>query len=169
MPWRASSYRKEQKTPPRQQRSCPRSRSTTSAQVSIPDPELTILKPSTVWIPPDPPPTMTTVSSDLTAFALDLALVTTLPTLDLSSFWLAVTTILSFLISADHLKRESRPGASSMSPDLTLKQAPCQGQTTRPSCERVPSSYQYMQTRKLRISLTLEGSSVLNTVSAQPL
>ena len=35
-------------------------------------------------------------------------------------------------------KQPSTPGASSTSPFLTLKQAPCQGQTTLPSFDNVP-------------------------------
>lgn len=88
---------------------------------------------------PAPPPTMTTVSCFPPGFSV-LALETKRPTLDFSSFSEALTTILPSLTVAENFQSESRPGASSISPVQTSKQAPCQGQTTLPSCDKVPSS-----------------------------
>jgi hypothetical protein len=52
-----------------------------------------------------------------------LALETTRPTLELISFSLAETTILPPSTDAENFQSESRPGASSISPEQTLKQA----------------------------------------------
>lgn len=93
--------------------------------ISMPPQEtvLTILKLSSVCIPPDPPPTITTVSSATCTWSLVLFLATILPTLDVTSFLEAVTSIWPFFTLVENDHRESRPGASSTSPEQTLKQA----------------------------------------------
>lgn len=83
---------------------------------------LTSRRLSMVWMAPAPPPTMTTFCFCVAAMGLRARAITR-PTLALTSFSDAETKILPSLISTAYFHSESRPGESSMSPVVTLKQA----------------------------------------------
>lgn len=93
-------------------------------------------RPSIAPIAPEPPPTMATCSAPAAVTGLQAMLGLRFPALMEASS--PVMNTEPFFTDTGKVLRWSRAGAFSMSPELVLKQAPCQGQVILPSAAITP-------------------------------